>query len=141
MTNSLVLTLVGVAIVPLVVTAPIVAQMPPVPQSDRNGDYFSNEGPILGTQPSGSRNMRGGLWRVQPAKLNCHSGIGLKHKVVRQFKPGERLQADIGRGGSDEVLINGKDKNGKPWMRVRSATGEAYNCYVRANHSYIRPIT
>lgn len=141
MTNSLVLTLAGLVITPLIITAPIVAQTPPVPQSDRNGDYFSNEGPVLGTKPSGSRNMLGALWQVQSAKLNCRSGIGLEHKVVRQFKQGERLQADVGRGGSDEVFINGKDKSGKPWMWVRSATGESYNCYVRANRSYIRPVT
>jgi hypothetical protein len=59
----------------------------------------------------------------------------------RQFKKGTILQSDVGRGGSDEVVINGKDKQGKPWMRVRSVAGETYNCNVRANSRYIQPYT
>jgi hypothetical protein len=109
---------------------------------DRNGDYFSNYAPIQAKSPTG-RMMAGSLWQVVASGLNCRSdvGAGTQYPIVRSFKKGTILQADVGRGGSDEVHINWKDKQSKPWMRVRSEAGESYNCLVRANSRYIKPYT
>jgi hypothetical protein len=106
---------------------------------DRNGDYFSNYAPIQGKQPANSKNMPGSLWQVVSPGLNCRRGTGTNFAIVRSFGKGTILQADVGRGGADEVLYNGKDKQGKPWMLVRSEAGESYSCNVRANIKYIKP--
>jgi hypothetical protein len=103
---------------------------------DRNGDYFSNYAPIQGKKPA---NTPGSLWQVVSPGLNCRSGLGTQFSIVRSFKVGILLQADVGRGGSDEVVMNGKDNQGKPWMRVRSEAGKSYQCNVRANRRYIKP--
>ncbi|MBW4519061.1 MAG: hypothetical protein KME16_05095 [Scytolyngbya sp. HA4215-MV1] len=115
----------------------VLAQSPSLPQPDRNGNYFRNEAPLKGTAPE--LLMQGSLWQVVTSRLNCRSDFEMNSAVVRQFNHGELLQADVGRGGSDEVLLNPKDKNGHPWMRVRSARGRDYQCYVRANRLYIQP--
>ncbi|WP_019498034.1 hypothetical protein [Pseudanabaena sp. PCC 6802] len=131
--TSISLTLIALAGAPLVL-----AQTPVMPKPDRNGDYFGNEALIQGTVPRPY--SAGSLWQVVvPGGVDCHSGVGLDYGITRQFKRGELLQADLGRGGADEVLRNAKDRNGKPWMRVRSASGENYNCYVRANNASIQP--
>lgn len=108
-------------------------------QPNSQGDYFRNEAPIQAPWPANSRNNTGGLWQVVSPGLNCRSSAGTKYETVRQFKRGTLLQADIGRGGSDEVLINGTDEQGRPWMRVKSQQGADYRCYVRANQRYIKP--
>jgi hypothetical protein len=106
-----------------------------MPQPDQNGNYMGNDAPLKGT----SRFMAGSLWQVVSRGLNCRSNPGMQTAIARQFKQGEILQADVGRGGADEVLINAKDEKGNPWMRVRSAQGKDYKCYVRANRLYIQP--
>jgi hypothetical protein len=108
---------------------------------DRNGDYFGNDAPIKGKKPANSKIMVGSLWQVVSPGLNCRVSTGTQSPIVRSFKKGAILQANVGRGGSDEVLLNGKDQQGKPWMRVRSAAGEDYECAVRANNRYIKPYT
>lgn len=119
-------------------TVSVLAQVPSLlPQPDRNGNYFSNEAPIQGSAPRPL--MPGSLWQVISFGLNCRQNAGLNYGVVRQFRQGELLQADVGRGGADEVLLNAKDKSGNPWMRVRSSQGRDYQCYVRANRRYIQP--
>lgn len=127
----------------MVVPASTIAQThTSIPQADQNGDYAHNEAPIQGTVPPGSRLMAGSLWQVVSPRLNCRQRPGTSSPVVRQFQAGDRLQAEVGRGGSDEVLINARDAAGKPWMGVRSKTFKLEDaCYVRANHRYIRPIT
>ncbi len=105
---------------------------------DRNGDYVGNYAPIQAKSPTG-RMMAGSLWQVVSPGLNCRSASGTQFPIVRSFKMGTLLQANVGRGGSDEVHINGKDNQGKPWMRVRSEAGEDYECNVRANRRYIKP--
>ncbi len=115
----------------------VLAQASPVPQPDHKGNYFRNDAPILGTVPRIL--MPGGLWQVVSTGLNCRAQVGMDYPITRQFKRGELLQADVGRGGSDEVLFNAKDQTGNPWMRVRSASGIDYGCYVRANRRYIQP--
>lgn len=110
-----------------------------VPQPDGNGDFFSNIAPISGEVATG-RSMQGSLWQVVSPGLNCRSSAGTNYEIVRQFSQGDILQADVGRGGADEVLENTRDDRGKPWMRARSEQGESYNCYVRANSRYIQPV-
>lgn len=111
---------------------------------DRFGDYYSNEAPQEGTVPPNSRLIPGSLWRVVAASLNCRSAAGISYPIVSKFSKGDILQAEVGRGGSDEVLLNSKDSKGKPWMRVRGKEGDntstSKNCYVRANSSYIKPL-
>lgn len=113
------------------------SQSKPFPMPDRNGDYFSNEAPVKGLVPKPL--MAGSVWQVMASKLTCRSQAGTHFPVVRQFDSFDRIQADVGRGGSDEVLLNAKDTQGKPWMRVRSTEGKAFQCYVRANRQYIMP--
>lgn len=115
------------------------AQDFPFAKPDRNGDYFSNYAPMRGQVRKNTSNMAGSLWQVHSPGLNCRSQPDVKSPIIQQFKIGTILQADVGRGGSDEVLINGTDSQGKPWMSVRSQAGENYNCYVRANKRYIKP--
>jgi hypothetical protein len=105
---------------------------------DRNGDYFDNYGPIQAKKPG---NDPGSLWQVISPGLNCRSDRGIQSPIVRSFKKGTILQANVGRGGSDEMWLNWKDQQGKPWMRVRSEAGEDYACNVRANSRYIKPYT
>jgi hypothetical protein len=118
---------------------PVAAQDLDFATPDRNGDYFSNYAPIQGKKPANSKNMVGSLWQVVSPGLNCRSGSGTQFSIVRSFNQGTILQADVGRGGSDEVVSNGKDTKGKPWMRVRREAGESYECNVRGNRRYIKP--
>ncbi|UBF25724.1 hypothetical protein K9N68_29925 [Kovacikia minuta CCNUW1] len=110
-----------------------------VPQPDPNGDYFSNEAPLKRKNPP-PKMQAGSLWRVVSFSLNCRATPGVSQPVVRQYKQGSILEADVGRGGSDEVLMNAKDANGKPWMAVRGQSVEN-RCYVRANSKYIHPLS
>jgi hypothetical protein len=107
-------------------------------QPDRNGDYFRNDADVRGPVPKPTL-MRGYLWRVVSPQLNCRKQPSANSTFVRQFQQGTLLQADVGGGGSDEVLINATDNMGKPWMRVRSVAGQDYGCYARANYRYLRP--
>ena len=120
----------------LMLLAPTVARSEPA-QPNAAGDYDSNEGYQLARLPV---NSPGYLWRVVSAGLNCRAEASSKSSIVRQFRRGQVVQANVGRGGSDEVLQNAKDSDGKPWMWVRSAAGQNYNCYVRANRKYIEPV-
>jgi hypothetical protein len=129
-------TITALTIMTLTMESAGLAQVPVLPQPDRNGDYAKNEALIQAKKPF---NSPGSLWQVVSARLNCRRSAGMNYGIVRQFKRGYLLQANIGRGGSDEVLINATDQQGKPWMPVRSAAGENYGCYVRANSRYIQP--
>lgn len=114
----------------------------PIPKPDQYGDYPSNAAPIQGTVPPGSKLQPGSLWEVISPGLNCRRNPDVNSPRVRQFKSGDRLQAEVFRGGSDEVLINAKDATGKLWMKVRSKTFKLEDaCYVRANRRYIKPVT
>jgi hypothetical protein len=110
-----------------------------IPKPDRDGNYFSNEAPVKGIAPSPL--MRGSLWRVVSKGLNCRRGAGVNYGIVRQLKQNAILQAEVWRGGADEVLLNSKDLTGMPWMPVRAGSLRAKDtCYVRANSRYIDPV-
>jgi hypothetical protein len=111
---------------------------PPLPQPDRQGDYYSNEAPVKGQAPPPL--MAGSLWQVVALQLNCRRDPGLNQPIVRQFIQGDWLQAEVYRGGSDEVLLNALDGTGKPWMPVRGKTWRD-RCFVRANHRFIQPVS
>jgi hypothetical protein len=111
-----------------------------LPRPDSRGDYTRNDGPVKAKSPSGSRSP-GSLWRVVAPGLAGRTEPGLKGKIVMSFKQGTVLQADVGRGGSDEVLQNAVDGSGHTWMRVRTEDGKDLGCYVRANSRFIRPVT
>lgn len=100
-------------------------------------DWFSNDGPVRAAPIPGPMTP-GSLWRVVGGSLNGRVTPG--GRVVRVFPRGTVLQADVGRGGSDEVLVNALDAAGKPWMRVRTKQGVDLNCYVRANGKYLQPV-
>jgi hypothetical protein len=109
-------------------------------QPDAHGDYYTNVAPIQGTLPEGSKLQRGSLWQVVSSELNCHRRPHIESAPVRQFKRGDVLQAEVGRGGADEVLINARATDGKPWMWVRAENFRLNDaCYVRANRRYIKP--
>lgn len=123
------------ALAPLCLTARVQAE--PVPQPDSKGDFYRNEAPVKGSAPAPL--MAGSLWRVVSPSVNCRRQPGVEMPVLRQLKQGAILQAEVYRGGADEVLLNIKDTRGKPWMAVRGEAG-ATTCYVRANRRYIQPV-
>jgi hypothetical protein len=131
--HQLTIAVIAIAITATNSKADMVAAEP-----DRNGDYFRNEAPIQAERPY---NSPGSLWQVVSPGLNCRRESGTEFPIVRSFKEGTILQVNVGRGGSDEVLINAKDQQGKPWMSVRNEAGESYECSVRANSRYIKPYT
>lgn len=105
------------------------------------GDYFSCQGPVMAEEPEGPA-MAGSLWRVvAPSGLLGRRSPDASSPVVARFAAGTVLQADVGRGGSDEVWINARDAAGQPWMRVRTRAGRDLDCYVRANSRFVRPVT
>jgi len=120
-----------------------IAQTPvPIPQADQAGDYDRNETPIQGPVPPNSKLVPGSLWQVVRSGLNCRRKPGATQPLLRQFKFGDILQAEVSRGGSDEVFSNARDTTGKPWMWVRAKSFKLEDaCYVRANRRYIRPVT
>jgi hypothetical protein len=121
-------------------STPVMLAQTTFPQPDANGDYYTNVSPIQGTLPEGSKLQRGSLWQVISAELSCHRRPQINSAIVRQFKRGDVLQAEVGRGGADEVLINARATDGKPWMWVRAKTFRLNDaCYVRANRRYIQP--
>jgi hypothetical protein len=115
----------------------IVVWAVPVIADAQSIDYLTNETPYRGQARPPL--VDGSLWLVVSARLNCRQGAGMHYSIVRQFRSPEVLQAEVGRGGSDEVLWNVKDRQGQPWMPARSAQGENYHCFVRANSRYIQP--
>ncbi len=130
---------VGLGVMVVSVSGSAIAQ---ISQPDAMGDYARNETPLLGIVPAGSNLQPGSMWRVVSPGLNCRRQATVNAPIVRQFRAGDRLQAEVGRGGSDEVFLNPKDATGKPWMWVRSTTYRLEAaCYVRANRRYIRPVT
>lgn len=107
-------------------------------QINAEGDYLSNAGPVTGKAPPGQ--TPGALWRVVSKQLNCRQQADVNAKIQLVFKHGALLQAHLGRGGSDEVLYNAKDKRGKTWMYVRLSEPSLNGCYVRANRLFIHPL-
>lgn len=114
------------------------APLEEAPRADARGDWARNVGYVTGKVPARTL-MPGSLWRVVSRSAEGRSRPG-GGSVVRTFAKGSIIQADVGRGGADEVFINARDAGGRPWMRVRTASGEALGCYVRANKTVIRPV-
>ncbi|MEA5478550.1 hypothetical protein VB774_13055 [Pseudanabaena galeata UHCC 0370] len=104
--------------------------------TDQQGNYYSNEAPIK----SANYRAAGSLWQVTVANgLNCRRSASLRSPIVRTYLKNAVLEVEVYRGGSDEVLVNPLDENGRPWMPVRGRNIEDI-CYVRANSLYIQPI-
>jgi hypothetical protein len=104
--------------------------------TDQQGNYYRNEAPVK----SASYRAAGSLWRVIVANgLNCRRSASLKSPIVRTYLKDAVLEVEVYRGGSDEVLVNPLDENGRPWMPVRARNVEDV-CYVRANSLYIQPV-
>jgi hypothetical protein len=113
---------------------------------DRYGNYYSNASNVqsnasnVQAEVTNSQLAAGSLWRVAVDALNCRRSASITSNIVRTYLSGELLEVEVYRGGSDEVLVNPLDKNGKPWMPVRGRNIEDV-CYVRANSRYIQPFT
>jgi hypothetical protein len=130
--------LVALAVLIFSGAATVAIAQAPIPQPDSNGNYSRNEAPLKAASTD-NHLAPGSLWQVVSIGLNCRSVPGTVQPVVRQFAQGAVLQAEVYRGGSDEVLQNATDQNGKPWMPVRGeSSGDV--CYVRANSRYIQPL-
>jgi len=120
--------------------APVWAQTPSYtqPQSDGHGNWLTNAGPVSGQATSPQ--TPGALWRVVSPQLNCRAQPRRHAALIVTFRQGQLLQADLGRGGADEVYFNALDRAQHPWMRVRSPQGKSLNCFVRAHRSFIQPL-
>ena len=94
-------------------------------------EHRSNSGPVLGLAAPPS--SPGSLWVVLGEELQGRAAPHDSAPVVRVFRRGEVLQAEVGRGGSDEVLLNSIDQQGRAWMAVRGPGLPDYGCNVRAN--------
>lgn len=105
---------------------------------DAQGDYYSNEAEVKANRRS--RYGTGSLWQVKVRQLNCRQEPSLESPIKRTYAKNALLEAQIYRGGSDEVLINPRDRNGKPWMPVRDRDSSESRCFVRANSRYIQPV-
>lgn len=106
--------------------------------TDQQGNYFKNETPVQAR--NNSRIVSGSLWQVNVFDgLNCRQAASLQSSIVRTYLKDAVLEVEVYRGGSDEVLINPLDENGKPWMPVRGKNIEDV-CYVRANSRFIQPV-
>lgn len=107
-------------------------------------DYYRNDTPVKGT--TFSPLMPGSLWRVVASDLNCYSDPQANSKIViTQFSRNDIIQAEVWRGGADEVLVNELDSEGKPWMLIRGgrhikSPADLTRCHVRANSRYIQPV-
>ncbi len=120
---------------PISVQAQTVAEIVP----DSHGNYYNNLSTVQ-AEVRDSKLAAGSLWRVAVDALNCRRSASINSDVVRTYLIGELLEVEVYRGGSDEVLVNRLDENGKPWMPVRGRDIEDV-CYVRANSRYIQPFT
>jgi hypothetical protein len=116
-----------IAVLP--VTLWSVAAQAQVAIPDRQGNYARNETNVQAQRAS--RYGTGSLWKVVVDSLN---------PVKRTYSANDLLEVQIYRGGSDEVLINPRDQNGRPWMPVRDGNSSEGACYVRANSRFIRPV-
>ncbi len=108
------------------------------PQINAAGDYITNAGPVQASTQTPF--TPGALWRVFSKQLNCRQDAEPNSKILLVFKQGAVLEANLGRGGSDEVIYNAKDTRGKTWMAVRFKHRSNDRCYVRANRLFIRPV-
>ncbi len=108
-------------------------------QADIQGNYFRNETMVKAASRD-SKLSAGSLWLVRVDGLNCRRSASLDSAVVRTYALGSLLEVEVYRGGSDEVLVNPLDRNGRPWMPVRGISSEDV-CFVRANSRYIQPFT
>lgn len=108
-----------------------------IPKPDKKGNYSLSLGPV-----DARKNYAGSLWYCNVKQLPVRQDANLKSKVLFYLKKGETIPAYIGMGGSDEVLKNAKDPQGRTWMRVLlpAKYGEAASAYVRANSRYLRPV-
>lgn len=121
-----------------VLAAPM-APLEEAPHADSRGDWMRNVGYVTGKVPARTQ-MPGSLWRVVSAQADGRAEPSRTARLVCTFPKGTVLQADVGRGGSDEVFENARDAEGRPWMRVRTVTGQSLACCVRANKAVIRPL-
>ena len=126
-----------IAVLP-VTLLPVSVVQAEVAVPDKQGNYYRNETNVRAQRVD--RYGTGSLWRVVVDSLNCRKEPSINSAVQRTYNANDIIEAQIGRGGSDEVLINARDKNGRPWMQVRSVTSTFEGCYVRANSRFIQPV-
>jgi hypothetical protein len=142
--------LLGVLACSSFVCGPVSAQRADVPATDRSGNFRS-------TRMQGNRGVyQQTYWLVvdrDPAGLNCRNskfrsrGPSLQKQEVT-LQPGAIIKADHYALDDDAISI----VEGETWLRVivnqaamqydgrRQERDKPYQCYVRANASFIAPI-
>lgn len=124
------------AVLPVTLSPAAVQAQVAVP--DIQGNYYRNETNVQAKRSS--RYGTGSLWQVVVDSLNCRQKPSIDSPVKRTYLADDLLEVQIYRGGSDEVLINPRDQNGRPWMPVRDGDSSEGACYVRANSRFIQPV-
>jgi hypothetical protein len=126
------------AVLPVTLSLCPVSVQAEVAVPDRQGNYSRNETNVQAKRSS--RYGTGSLWQVVVNSLNCRQEPSIDSPVKRTYLADDLLEVQIYRGGSDEVLMNPRDQNGRPWMPVRNEDSSNEACYVRANSRFIRPV-
>jgi uncharacterized protein YraI len=70
-------------------------------------------------------------YAVSTERLNCRSGAGTEHAVVRELPLGTKLSAEPGTGSRPRIAFSAE---GNPWILVRTG---AQTCYASANFRFI----
>ncbi|NJP09803.1 MAG: hypothetical protein HC866_10205 [Leptolyngbyaceae cyanobacterium RU_5_1] len=119
------------------------------PVQNQNGDYVGSTAigytrwEVVDPDPKGLNCRMAKAF--QPATLDSidtprelyqdHQQPIASWNVVFSFSPGERLNAVIGNGRFNQIML--LDAQGKPWLGVRTWKGD---CFVRANSRFVRPL-
>lgn len=101
----------------------------PLPQPTRTGDYNAQNSNTYESETSGAYTWP--QWRVvsRDGELNCRATPN--GTIQRVYRSGQNTVQAETRGGN----AFRPDASGNPWLLTRD------RCYVRANASYIRPIS
>lgn len=73
---------------------------------------------------------------VDNSRLNCRSGPDAAYRILTKYPRGSSLPT-LSELEGDPIR---RDRQGRPWVRIKWAGTSGTPCYVRANTSFIRPL-